>query len=82
MVSRGFRDADSTQALSEQATAGAIEGVLERAREDAAHSDRRRAEGAYGVCEDCGAEIGAERLTILPTATRCIGCQATLEVAR
>ena len=29
---------------------------------------------AYGVCETCHAFIGIERLTALPTATRCIRC--------
>lgn len=65
--------------MSEQATAGAIEGVLERGREDAAHADQRRAEGVYGVCEDCGEQIGEDRLAILPSATRCVRCQAALE---
>lgn len=32
--------------------------------------------GTYGLCEVCGQPIGAPRLTALPTATRCIRCQA------
>ena len=35
----------------------------------------RLATGTYGVCTDCGAEIGYERLLAYPTAKRCIGCQ-------
>jgi RNA polymerase-binding transcription factor DksA len=31
--------------------------------------------GLYGRCEDCGQEIPAERLEILPEATRCLACQ-------
>lgn len=65
--------------LSEQATAGTIQDVVERSREDAAHAAERRAEGTYGVCEDCGAEIGADRLSVLPSATRCVRCQAAAE---
>lgn len=35
----------------------------------------RRAEaGSYGLCESCGAPIGADRLHVLPFATLCIGC--------
>jgi DnaK suppressor protein len=40
---------------------------------------RRLAEGTYGVCVDCGAEIGFERLHAEPAAARCIECQARHE---
>lgn len=36
---------------------------------------RRIAAGTYGVCIDCGGEIGYDRLQAYPTAKRCIGCQ-------
>lgn len=37
----------------------------------------RRAEaGSYGICESCGEPIGADRLHVLPFATRCITCAA------
>jgi RNA polymerase-binding protein DksA len=35
----------------------------------------RLAAGNYGDCEDCGTEIGFERLMAYPTARRCIQCQ-------
>jgi DnaK suppressor protein len=31
--------------------------------------------GIYGVCVDCGDDIGLERLEAYPTAKRCIACQ-------
>jgi RNA polymerase-binding protein DksA len=37
---------------------------------------KRLAEGAYGICADCGAEIGFERLRAEPAAARCVDCQA------
>lgn len=37
-------------------------------------------QGAYGPCEDCGAEIAEERLLILPFATRCVDCERKHEV--
>jgi DnaK suppressor protein len=80
-MSRGFRNADATQELSDQLTAAQIEQVRNRDREQASHSADRRAQGAYGLCEDCGREIGAERLAALPTATRCVLCQAAWEQA-
>lgn len=35
--------------------------------------------GTYGICSECGSEIGLERLRAVPTATRCVECQARLE---
>jgi DnaK suppressor protein len=78
-MSRGFRNADATADLSEQATAETINELLELDREQAAHSAELRARGAFGRCEDCGREIGAERMEALPSATRCMGCQAQWE---
>jgi DnaK suppressor protein len=36
---------------------------------------RRLEDGSYGICIDCGAEIGFERLHVEPEAARCIECQ-------
>lgn len=41
---------------------------------------RRLDEGEYGLCEDCGAQIGAGRLRALPFAKRCLACQHQAEV--
>lgn len=41
---------------------------------------RRLDEGDYGLCEDCGAEIGARRLRALPFAKRCLACQQQAEI--
>ncbi|OQW32273.1 MAG: hypothetical protein A4E19_19785 [Nitrospira sp. SG-bin1] len=41
---------------------------------------RRLDDGEYGLCEDCGAEIGAGRLRALPFAKRCLNCQHQAEV--
>jgi RNA polymerase-binding transcription factor DksA len=40
---------------------------------------RRLADGTYGVCVDCGAEIGFERLHAEPEAPRCLECQVRHE---
>ena len=45
----------------------AIEAGLERALE-------KLAEGSYGVCDDCGAEIPAGRLRIRPESVHCVRC--------
>ena len=80
-MSRGFRNSDETKALEDQATSETINAILERDREQAAHAAEVRAHGLAGRCEDCGRPIGAERLEALPTATRCIRCQAEWEQA-
>jgi len=46
----------------------AIEDALERLRE-----------GTYGVCEECGDEIGGGRLKVMPLAKSCVTCQSRLE---
>lgn len=78
-MSRGFRNSDETRALEDKATSETINAILERDREQAAHAAEVRAHGKSGMCEDCGRPIGAERLEAIPTATRCIRCQAEWE---
>ena len=39
----------------------------------------RLAEGSYGSCIDCGAEIGLQRLRAYPAALRCLDCQRVHE---
>jgi RNA polymerase-binding transcription factor len=36
--------------------------------------------GRYGTCQECGEPIAKARLRALPFATRCVACQAALEV--
>ncbi len=35
--------------------------------------------GTYGICEECGGEIGLERLNARPVTTLCIDCKAEQE---
>lgn len=39
----------------------------------------RLSAGTYGVCSDCGGDIGYERLRVNPAAQRCIACQTRHE---
>ena len=32
--------------------------------------------GTYGICADCGDEIGLQRLKVLPFAVRCVDCES------
>jgi RNA polymerase-binding transcription factor DksA len=42
-------------------------------------ASERMASGDYGVCTDCGRDIGFERLRATPSAIRCIDCQTRHE---
>lgn len=39
----------------------------------------RLREGRYGYCTDCGGPIPLKRLRAIPTARRCLDCQANAE---
>jgi phage/conjugal plasmid C-4 type zinc finger TraR family protein len=78
-MSKGFGDSEFAQVQAERANTQTIQQVLEQDREQAERARDRKAHGAYGICEDCGKPIGAERLEALPDATRCITCQAEWE---
>ena len=39
----------------------------------------RLCDGSYGICADCGGDIGYERLKANPAALRCIACQTLHE---
>ncbi|MBI3898898.1 MAG: TraR/DksA C4-type zinc finger protein [Gammaproteobacteria bacterium] len=42
----------------------------------------RIADGSYGICTDCSADIGRDRLGAYPTAKRCLRCQRHYDVSR
>ena len=44
---------------------------------EAAHA--RFADGSYGICAECGGDIGFERLRANPAAVRCVDCQRVHE---
>jgi RNA polymerase-binding transcription factor DksA len=31
-------------------------------------------DGTYGICDNCGEDIGEARLAAVPEATRCVNC--------
>ncbi|MDQ6721947.1 MAG: TraR/DksA C4-type zinc finger protein [Candidatus Dormibacteraeota bacterium] len=78
-MSKGFGESDFAQVLSDRATSESVRRLLDENLRQAQRASSRRAQGAYGVCEDCGEEISAERLSFLPEATRCVSCQARQE---
>lgn len=60
-------------------TDNAIIGLhLQQARDLDAALERIHT-GVYGICIECGGETGFDRLSVYPTAKRCIECQSQHE---
>ena len=56
--------------------------ILDRLSREAAQIDaalERLAQDEYGICRNCGAPIGLQRLKALPFAQRCTTCEAGVE---
>ena len=66
-------DRDLAAALEERESAElvAIDDALQRV-----------ADGSFGLCVDCGVEVGTARLHANPTAMRCLACQEKREKAQ
>jgi DnaK suppressor protein len=58
------REIDYTLEENSEHVLAAIDAALQRIED-----------GTYGVCVNCGQEIGEERLTAIPWATHCIDCK-------
>jgi DnaK suppressor protein len=69
-------DVDFAQAISDRETSDMLIRLLGENREQVERALDRLAEGTYGICEDCGERIPAERLRFRPESTRCVECQA------
>src|SRR6202158_4348058 len=68
-------DTDLAQALSDRETTDILVHLLDQNRAQVERALARVKEGGYGMCEDCGHRIPAERLRYQPSATRCVECQ-------
>jgi RNA polymerase-binding protein DksA len=71
--------ADSEERATDLENQDALEGIKNseiREVHQIQGALRRIAEGTYGVCVQCGADIDPKRLEALPIATRCISCAA------
>jgi DnaK suppressor protein len=75
-------DADlDEEELAERACSSAAEILSHLSAEirDIDEALERLRHGDYGLCVDCGALIPAKRLRAVPTARRCLNCQARCE---
>jgi RNA polymerase-binding transcription factor DksA len=67
-----------SDAYEEEMTLGLLENqeqTLDQVRAALARLDA----GTYGRCEECGREIGRERLNTLPHTPHCIDCARRLQ---
>ena len=71
--------ADSSDVTEQRARDFTIKQILEAEAEQIREAQRRRDEGTYGICENCGRKISKERLAARPEATLCIACQRQRE---
>jgi RNA polymerase-binding protein DksA len=71
-------------AMADSAAEMDVAMVIRESRElqDIEAALARIADGSYGVCSDCGGDIGRARLKAYPTAKRCLPCQEDNERLR
>ena len=77
--------ADENEFASRVAEVGlhlALRRRLEERRGEIEAALKRMDTGVYGVCEECGEDIGPARLCANPTAHLCVHCQADSERGR
>ena len=76
------RDIERTDRVQEEAAAVALTALDEQGRREleAIQAALARIDaGTYGLCGTCGGTISAARLTAMPMARHCVGCQERLE---
>ena len=68
--------ADEASAYALIASGDAMTGQHAEQMRDVDAALKRINTGVYGTCIECGSDIGFERLSVYPTAKRCIECQS------
>jgi DnaK suppressor protein len=63
----------TTEAVERMSTTAAARSIAESIA-SIDHALAKMDSGTYGLCDECGREIGADRLAALPAAARCVDC--------
>lgn len=71
--------ADVADVTEQRARDYTIKHILEQEAGQIQEALQRKAEGRYGICEDCNNPIPKERLEARPEAVLCINCQKARE---
>jgi DnaK suppressor protein len=70
----GKRIGDGTLEAASRLTDIGVGAGLERSEERVERALAKLAEGSYGVCDACGAQIPVRRLEAIPESVLCVGC--------
>ena len=73
--------ADMSDVTEQRARDYVIKQILDSEAEQIHEAMQRKAEGRYGICEECNQPIPKERLEARPEAVLCIDCQRRREEA-
>lgn len=73
-VSFGKRVGDGTTEAVERLATTATAASLSASISDIDRALSKLADGTYGLCDSCDAEIGPDRLEALPASTLCVAC--------
>ena len=76
---KSSEEGDRAYAMAGLESSFALRRALYVSKLRALRAIERADSGSYGLCEDCGVGIPAERLEICPEATRCVRCQRLWE---
>jgi DnaK suppressor protein len=68
--------ADAAAATAERTEVLGLVESLKRMLDDVDTALSRISEGTYGICANCGREIGAARLEHRPESVHCVDCKA------
>ena len=75
-------EGDVAQLVIESEIAYRVADVQASLQEQLARALDRLELGHYGICEDCGEAIAAERMEFAPETTTCVSCQARRDRSR
>jgi DnaK suppressor protein len=78
----GEQAPDEASAAPEQERVLSLIHSLEYELHEVNNALERIGKGGYGLCQDCGQPIPAERLLALPQATLCVSCKSKRERGR
>jgi DnaK suppressor protein len=75
-ISFGKRVGEGTSMAVDRLVDVEVHEQMQAQLADVRRASAKLAEGSYGSCDGCGADIPPERLEILPWAVHCVSCAA------
>jgi DnaK suppressor protein len=75
-VDYGDAFADAAAATAERTEVLGLVETLKRLLEDVDAALVRIGDGTYGICADCGKQIGVARMEFRPTSRLCVDCKS------